>query len=144
MMHPRTYKMNRFVRIITFGWPIAITLAPFGIYIIPKYFDNPQVRNHESIHWYQQCELWFLGFYLWYLFEWFIRLFTNWGMAYMSISFEREAYDNDNDLEYLLRRDRFSWLKYVRRKVKIFSLRYGSGRKLIKQRKNMSYEAFRP
>ena len=25
--------MNLFVRIITFGWAAAITLAPFGIYI---------------------------------------------------------------------------------------------------------------
>ena len=135
----RIHKMNRFVRLITLGWPVAITLAPVGIYIEPKYFDDPQVRNHESIHWHQQCELWFLGFYVWYFFEWLIRLFTNWGMAYMSVSFEREAYRNDENGEYLTERKYFAWLSYLRQdrrfKVKIY---YTSGRELIRLRSELN------
>ena len=34
--------------------------------------------------------------------------------AYMAIPFEREAYDNDVNLEYLESRKRFSWVNYIR------------------------------
>lgn len=139
MKPPKFKKMNWFVRIITLNWPIGITLAPFGIYIILKYFDDPQVRNHEAIHWYQQYELWFLGFYLWYFVEWLIRLVTNWGMAYMSVSFEREAYRNDENSEYLTGRKRLAWIAYLRQdrrfKVKIY---YCSGKELIRLRNEIN------
>ena len=139
MMQPRIYKMNWFVRLITLGWPVAITLAPVGIYIEPKYFDDPQVRNHESIHWHQQCELWFLGFYVWYLFEWLVRLVVNWKMAYMSVSFEREAYQNDDSPVYWQNRKRFAWLSYLRRNGRFKVKRcYCSGRELIRLRSELN------
>ena len=55
-MKPRIYRMNWFVRLITFNWPTAITLAPFGIFIKDEYFHDEETRNHESIHWMQQLE----------------------------------------------------------------------------------------
>ena len=33
--------------------------------------------------------------------------------AYRSISFEQEAYDNQNNLNYLKNRKRFNWVKYI-------------------------------
>lgn len=33
----------------------------------------------------------------------------------MNISFEREAYTNDNNLEYLKDRKYFAWIKYLRK-----------------------------
>jgi len=144
-MQPRIYKMNWFVRAITLGMPIAITLAPAGIYIEPEYFDDPQVRNHESIHWYQQIEMLIIFFYLWYIIEWLIRIFINWKRAYMSISLEREAYNNDGDMNYPLRRDPWSWLNYMRQKAKFFPvIIYTSGRSLIEQRKRRKHETHRP
>lgn len=49
-------KINRFIKIITFGWADGITLAPFGIYIKEKYLSDKIMINHESIHWKQQME----------------------------------------------------------------------------------------
>ena len=46
--------------------------------------------NHERIHTRQMLELLVVGFYLWYLVEWLIRLLMP-GNAYLNISFEREA-----------------------------------------------------
>jgi len=139
-MRPRIYRMNWFVRAITLGIPIAITLAPFGIYIEPEYFDDAQVRNHETIHWYQQIEMLIIFFYLWYIIEWLIRIFINWKRAYMSISLEREAYNNDGDMNYPSRRDHWSWLNYMRQKAKFIPvIIYTSGRSLIEQRKQKRF-----
>jgi hypothetical protein len=109
----RIYKMNWFVKMITLNWPNAITLAPFGIFIKEKYYYNRIFVTHETIHWKQQMEMLIIPFYLWYLIEWLIKLFIYGSRAYMSISFEREAYSNDNDFKYLSHRKRFSWIKRV-------------------------------
>lgn len=76
----------------------------FGIVFIRKecFFTAVDYR-HELIH-YEQCkELLFIGFYLWYLIEWFIRLFMK-GNSYHNISFEREAYNNMYKENYLRER----------------------------------------
>jgi len=91
------------------------------------------------IHARQQLEMLILFFYLWYLVEWLIRLVINWKMAYMSVSFEREAYRNDENSEYLTGRKRLAWLAYLRQekrfKVKIY---YCSGRELIRLRNEIN------
>jgi len=106
-------KMNWFVKILTFGWASAITLAPFGIYIREKYLDDEFMINHEKIHWRQQLEMLVIFFYLWYLIEWIIRIFINKGLAYRMICFEQEAYKNDYNLYYLDYRKKFTWFKYI-------------------------------
>lgn len=110
-------EMNWFVSLITGGWASAITLAPFGIYVkkdyLPPYWGYKRLENHESIHWQQQLEMLIIFFYLWYGIEFFIRIFVNGQKAYKSISFEREAYQNDDNLDYLKTRKRFSWFKYI-------------------------------
>lgn len=108
-------KMNWFVSTITFGWAAGITLAPFGIYIKEKYLTNKRMINHESIHWKQQMEMLIIFFYLWYLIEWIIRIPINRKKAYVSLSFEREAYNNDDNLVYLNTRKSFSWIKYIKK-----------------------------
>ena len=112
-------KMNWFIRMITFGWAAAITLAPFGIYIKKKYFTSDynymynNLIRHETIHWHQQMEMLIIPFYLWYFIEWIVRLFTNTSNAYTSISFEREANVNERNKDYLNRRKPFSWFIYL-------------------------------
>lgn len=71
--------------------------------------------NHESIHTAQMREMLYIFFYIWYVLEWMIRLFMK-GNAYRNILFEREAYDNQDNLKYLDERDNFSWCKYIKRK----------------------------
>ena len=61
-------------------------------------------------------ELLYVLFYLWYAIEWIIRLFPNkfnGHDAYRSISFEREAYENEGYLDYLNNRKKYSWIKYL-------------------------------
>lgn len=66
--------------------------------------------NHEEIHTAQMKEMLYIFFYLWYLIEWLIRLFGK-GNAYRKISFEKEAYNNENDETYLTKRKHYHWLK---------------------------------
>ena len=134
-MKIRIRKMNSLVRLITFGWPVAITIMPFGIYIKPDYLKDDQTIRHEMIHARQQLEMLILPFYIWYLVEWLIRLVINWKMAYMSVSFEREAYQNDDSPTYWNNRKRFAWLSYLRRNGRFKVNRcYCSGKGLIRLR----------
>ena len=89
--------------------------TPWAIYAAPKANASEVDINHEKIHAAQQRELLFLVFILWYGIEWFIRLiqFRNSYMAYRNTSFEREAYQNQEDLYYLKGRKFFSFLKYL-------------------------------
>ena len=73
--------------------------------------------RHESIHTAQMkdfCPFIPIGgsiFYLVYFVEWGIRLFQNrfnGYRAYRAISFEREAYDNDYNVNYLATRKKFA------------------------------------
>lgn len=105
-------KMNLFVKILTFGQSYAICLAPFGIFIDDTWFD-PEIINHEKIHWQQQKEMLLIFFYLWYFFEWLVRLVTPPAGAYICISFEREAYENESNSEYLSIRKHFAWWQYL-------------------------------
>lgn len=68
--------------------------------------------NHEEIHTAQMKELCYVFFYLWYFIEWIIRLFCN-GNAYRNISFEQEAYTNEENLNYLEERNHYSFLNYL-------------------------------
>lgn len=117
MFEPKIKKMNWFIRTITFNRIAGITLAPFGVYLKEQYLTDQTTIRHESIHWKQQLEMLIVFFYVWYLVEWIIRMFTNFGRAYESISFEREAYANEYDLDYLKRRKHFAWVGYFRKKV---------------------------
>lgn len=107
--------MNWLVKMITFGWPIGISLAPFGIYIREEYMGIARIENHERIHWEQQMEMLILPFYLWYLIEWLIKVIINGRWAYISISFEREATIGSKDYYYLEYRQPFSWWKYLKK-----------------------------
>lgn len=71
--------------------------------------------NHEKIHTAQMRELLYVFFYIWYFFEWIVRLiqYRKSFTAYRNISFEREAYSNSPAPDYLCQRKFFSFLKYL-------------------------------
>lgn len=50
-------KMNWFVRVLTFGQAMGISLFPFGIYILERYLHYQSVQRHEKTHWQQQIEM---------------------------------------------------------------------------------------
>jgi len=71
--------------------------------------------NHEKIHSKQIIEMLWIFFYLFYFIEWIVRLiqFRNPLQAYYNISFEREAYSNDKNLDYLKKRKWYSSFNYI-------------------------------
>ncbi len=73
--------------------------------------------NHERIHLKQQRELLIVPFYILYIAEWLLRtlLYLDSYRAYQNISFEREAYANEDDMQYLSRRKTFGFLDYLTR-----------------------------
>lgn len=73
-----------------------------------------ELVRHEQIHTRQMIEMLFVGFYLWYLIEWLIRIPMK-GNAYRHISFEQEAYDHMDEKHYLEHRRPYAWLKYIHR-----------------------------
>lgn len=88
----------------------------FGmLFVHPGVMLSEELINHERIHTKQMVEMLFLPFYIWYVVEWLIRIPMK-GRAYTSISFEREAYGNMNDLDYLKKRKPYAWVKYLRKK----------------------------
>lgn len=100
--------------IIPFGKSyIAINL--FGVIFAKQRLSRVCLR-HEQIHTQQQKELLFLLFYMLYVIEWAIRLimYRNLHMAYRQISFEREAYSNQGNEDYVKRRRRFAWIRYIK------------------------------
>ena len=100
--------------LIPFKGFVAMNL--FGILFARNEYRNKisdRTINHESIHTAQIKEMGYIFFYIWYLVEWLIRLVIN-SDAYRNISFEQEAFINDDNLDYLKTRKRFSWLKYIK------------------------------
>ena len=92
----------------------GITLFPF-IVLSEKLDSNDVVLlNHEKIHIRQQLEMLVLPFFVIYLTEFLIGYikYRNWHLAYKNISFEREAYANEKDLNYLKQRSFWRFLKY--------------------------------
>jgi hypothetical protein len=92
-----------------------MALFPFILLRDQRMKDNDILLNHERIHLRQQAELLVLPFYLWYVTEYFIRLCICHSKkeAYHDISFEREAYSNDKNLNYLNGRPVWNFSKYI-------------------------------
>lgn len=105
--------------IIPFGSYVAINL--FGLVLSRRPLSKVE-RNHEYIHTLQQRELLWVGFYLWYMIEWMVRIIQSFNFstfkfsakrAYYTISFEREAYAHQDDLDYRHHRPFWAWRKLL-------------------------------
>ena len=93
----------------------GIALWPFVVVKHEHLKKDLVFLNHERIHLRQQIELLIVLFYLWYGLEYLCRLiqYKNGHLAYRNISFEREAYANEKDLQYVDRRSFWSFLKFL-------------------------------
>lgn len=94
---------------------IGITIFPFILLKNKSLLSNLTLMNHERIHLRQQIELLIVIFYVWYVLEFIIKLiiYKKWKEAYQNLSFEREAYRNEKDLDYLKSRPIFKHLIYL-------------------------------
>lgn len=94
----------------------GITIFPFVFLRSRRFKTDLVLINHEKIHLRQQLEMLIIPFYLFYGFEFLLRLFQykNWANAYKNISFEREAYANQSNFDYLKNRPFWGFLKYLR------------------------------
>ena len=98
--------------IIPFKGFLAINL--FGVlFVRNNIILTDETINHERIHTSQIKELLYVFFYLFYFFEWILKLFKYGLNSYYNISFEREAYKNEGNMEYLESRKKFAFLKYL-------------------------------
>ena len=99
---------------------IGITLYPF-IFMDKEYFSlldifndkkyQKVLINHERIHIRQQLEGLIVFFYIIYIFDWLYQYIKgkyilkksdfNINKAYRNIGYEKEAYSNENNLQYL-------------------------------------------
>ncbi|RYJ52684.1 hypothetical protein DR871_001120 [Flavobacterium petrolei] len=93
----------------------GLTVFPFVFVKYGMDKGNRILVNHEKIHLRQQLELLILPFFIWYLLEYLIRLgqYQNANLAYRNISFEREAYSNEANLDYLKNRSIFQFCNYL-------------------------------
>lgn len=82
------------------------------LFVHPGVYLSQELINHERIHTAQLLEMAIVGFYVWYVVEWLVRLCRR-GNAYRQISFEREAYEHQRDLNYLNHRRHYAWRHYL-------------------------------
>ena len=92
--------------------PIEIGAITLGIVVFSRGKMDERVRRHETIHFQQFLETGFLGFLFVYVWD-YLRSLTR-GVsgeaAYKAIRAEVEAYENEEDMVYLLNRKRYRWL----------------------------------
>lgn len=95
---------------------VGIALWPFIVVKDDKLLADSHFINHERIHLRQQLELFIVFFYLWYLIEFLVRVYQYKDLhrAYQNISFEREAYHREYELDYLERRKMWSFWRYLK------------------------------
>ena len=94
---------------------VGLGLWPFIILRNKALKQDKALINHERIHLRQQAELFLVFFYLLYIIEWLLKslYYLDFYRAYRNISFEREAYLEEKNLDYLRVRKPYQGLKYI-------------------------------
>ncbi|HLS36988.1 MAG TPA: hypothetical protein VK023_01835 [Sphingobacterium bovisgrunnientis] len=108
--------VSRFwTKVFSFGKAEAITIFPFIFLKRAGLKVDKFLLNHERIHLIQALELAVFPFYIWYITEFLVRYiqYKNFDKAYRNISFEREAYTNQNNQNYLKQRRLWSFWRYI-------------------------------
>lgn len=93
----------------------GMSIYPFIFLRDKATLHNPTVIFHERIHLRQQLEMLWIPFFVWYLVEFLIRWvqYRDSHQAYLNICFEREAYSNEKDTDYLNKRSFWRFTKYL-------------------------------
>lgn len=93
----------------------GMTMFPFVMVRDRNAQDYLVLMNHERIHLRQQLELLVLPFFVLYGLDYLVKLirYRDRNLAYRNVVFEREAYENENDLAYLKSRSFWRFLKFL-------------------------------
>jgi len=110
---PWYFENSKVPIILSYLAPISIGAITVGPLVFSRGEMSDELKNHEAIHWQQYIETGILGFIVLYysFYFWNYIKYRDGQKAYYMIPFEREAYDHDEDLEYLDSRKRYSWLR---------------------------------
>ena len=94
--------------------PIDIWAISFGFWVWCRGEISKTTKRHETTHFQQQLELLFVFQWILYGLFWVVGFikYRNGKKAYYQNLFEQEAYDNENDVDYLSNRKRYSWWRY--------------------------------
>jgi len=95
--------------------PIEIGAISFGIWVWDRGVSSERRKRHETIHYKQQLELLFVFQWILYGLFWLIGFvrYRDGSKAYYESPFEREAYTNDDDENYLQKRPFWAWTRYI-------------------------------
>ena len=92
----------------------AITIGPY-IFIKPGTKLSEKDYNHEAIHWEQYKETLVIGFFLIYVIEFIYKFIIvyrgEWKKTYHKLSIKKEAYLNQDNLDYIKNRKHYKWIK---------------------------------
>ncbi len=93
----------------------GMTVYPFVLLRDRNDKENLVFLNHERIHLRQQLELLVLPFFVLYGIDFLVKLarYRDKKSAYRNVVFEREAYTNEKDLDYLRSRSFWNFLRFL-------------------------------
>lgn len=96
--------------------PIEVWAFSFAFWVCCRGEMSDETRRHETIHYQQQLELLMVFQWILYGFFWLVGMikYRDGARAYYENPFEREAYRNDKNPNYLKTRPRYAWTKYIR------------------------------
>ena len=111
-MKPFFFEDSIVPRVLSFFAPITINAIALFPFVFCRGKISESTRRHETIHFQQQLETFVIGFYLIYLYDYIrARIKGKSGKdSYMEIRAEAEAYQNEQDIDYLKNRKRWNWL----------------------------------
>jgi len=120
-LKPFMFENSRVPGILSKIAPIDIWAISFGVWVWCKGSISPVTRRHERIHFQQQLECLFLGQWILYGFWWLVGYikYRREGVkdpgrqAYYYIPFEKEAYEFETQEDYLAKRKRYAWIKFI-------------------------------
>ena len=86
------------------------------IFVLYKGQISQKTKRHEFIHFMQQLELLFIFHWILYALSTIIGLFKymNYKKAYKNNWFEKEAFAKDKQVNYIINRKPYAWIKYIK------------------------------
>ena len=118
MKFPIMYENSRIPIWLSKVSPINVWANSFAFWVWCRGEMSDRTKRHETIHYLQQREMLMVGQWILYGLFHVINLvkYRDGNTAYYENPFEREAYANDENSNYLQERKPYAWIKYLRKR----------------------------